>query len=273
MKQILILFLLALLTVGCQRQQEQEPIISSNPDSSATLYIVEDGDTVDYLDSKVRLKIAGPDRNEGSPMEIYSLIWKEISSPKSRSSSSFKSSKYNDDPYFNSEGIVNLVFYDPATGERHKLLDRKARIISFTSRSDYRLWEDDEDELENLQNHLQRKVKKGSIFYVIDDPLDEASAKSETSYLGIHRLYQSDLEGRNLRLISPPEVHVNSWYFADSAQNKISIRGMVDLDGDSVFDEIKDQEVKWYVRLDDPSKSQNLFDEDYLRDLKETYLE
>lgn len=258
MKQAIFYLIVILFLFGCS-QGSEKPTPFKSKENGVDL-IVEDGDTLDLLEEKIRIRIGELEKAKGSDRHFYPVHWVEVPKHEGRGGKG-KGGYYGE----HDEGLINFVFVDPNTGNRSKLLDHKAKIRSY----DYEKAEAEAGE-EDDGNTAWRKNKPGFIYYLIKEPLNLEDGSSVTE---LRRLYQSNVNGEELQLLSPPELDVYRWEFTDSSQTRIELRGSGDTDHDGIYNETADQKYLWLIDLEPEIKRVEVFDDHLLREIKEAYSE
>ncbi len=259
MKQALLLPILFLLLWGCSQEPER-PVPFKSEDNGVDL-IVENGDTLDFLDEKVRIRIMDFTMVIGSDLHLYPVQWLEL----------IGSEHDRGGPRWSDEGMVNLIFVDPKTRTKSKLLDHKAKILSYDFiKAGSSNVQNNKDNTEEGPDPWWHKTKPGNIFYVIQEPLNGGQSSSPVE---LRRLYQSDEKGDNLQLLSPPEIDVIRWAFTDSAQTRIEMKGCRDTDRDGKYEEKVDQAYIWFIDLESPEQKVEVIDSLLVREIKETFSE
>ena len=166
----------------------------------------------------------------------------------------------------NSEITWNLLFVNIDSKEQHLLLEDSWGIIqSFQEPADFIHSEEGAQ-----SNRKHRKFRTGHLFYKIiteDYNADDRLTTFDPSYL-----YQSNSFGKNLRLISPPNMDVREWAFIDSLNFQIELRGHVDRNNDGRFNNEDPYEV-WFAELGDSVQLTPLLTPAETDSLKKIYLD
>lgn len=148
----------------------------------------------------------------------------------------------------------NLAFYNIKTNETHLLIPGKQNSI-----------------ITNYPNNLDNdkpsnKKKENQLFYEIID--EDFNDDGEISFDDPKKLFTSNIDGSNLRSISPSYLNLISWKFVDKANNLIELRCSTDENNDGNFD--SDEAKKVIIAKIDSTNVNYLepFSKEFLYNLK-----
>lgn len=151
----------------------------------------------------------------------------------------------------------NILFYNTHTKEQYLLTKNKVLI------SDYFINTDKHKEASaNTDSEIQPKSK--FIFYVaksLDFNQNKHLDDNDPNYL-----YISNLEGKNFRLISPPQLNVESWEYIYNS-NKVILTARKDSNGNTKFDE-KDEIIAFEIDLNRDGKPIEIFSSELQKEIK-----
>lgn len=185
-----------------------------------------------------------------------------------------RSSSYED---YRGSGMVgyNMIFYNKTSGESHILLNKKALISKF----EY-LFGKKEPENPRNQNVTTNQPKQDSskklpskpqnqllLFHVIDsDTNADGKLDGADAIIG----YLSNLAGKSLQAITPPNTQLVSWIF-DQKSGAIFMTIRKDSDGDRKFTE-KDAIDFVRVNVSKPSVGKEIIDSKTQQELQKIML-
>ncbi|MEG4310745.1 hypothetical protein QUB36_17590 [Microcoleus sp. AT8-B1] len=138
----------------------------------------------------------------------------------------------------------NMIFYNKTNGESNILLNRKALISKFEYLPGKKDIENPSDQNEQTNQPKQNPSKKVSskpqnqllLFHIIDsDTNADGKLDDADAIVG----YLSNLAGKSLQAITPPDTQLMSWVF-DKKSGGIFVTIRKDSDGDRKFTEKDD---------------------------------
>lgn len=150
-------------------------------------------------------------------------------------------------------GHWNLVFYNSHTGEHHLLSKEKMIIESYSSQYKNEVKEEDD--------------KLPFLFYKIK--VDDYNQDKLLDHRDPTYLFITDLEGKNLKQISPKNMDLISWDYIKSS-NQFLISSKIDSDKNKKFDHY-DEIQSFLLPVDSLDQSKELFSEEFKDELKELF--
>jgi hypothetical protein len=157
----------------------------------------------------------------------------------------------------------NMIFYNKTSGESNILLNKKALIYRFEYLLGKKEPEEPSNQNEQTNQPTQNQSKKVSskpqnqllLFHIIDsDTNTDGKLHTADAVIG----YLSNLAGKSLQAITPPNTQLVSWVF-DEKNGGIFITIRKDCDGDRKFTE-KDDIDFVRVNVSKPSVGKEIID-------------
>jgi len=153
----------------------------------------------------------------------------------------------------------NMLFYNRKTGDTRLLTEDKYRISDFQANIETTHYVDDNINYEQVSNEL-----KGKILYTITDT--DYNGDDKLNYEDPEHLFVSDIDGTNLKRISPDNEDLSSYNIIPNS-NQIILQTLRDTNKDAKFDH--QDEYVWYkteivddnweiVEMIDPIKRKNI---------------
>ena len=162
---------------------------------------------------------------------------------------------------------LNLLFHNLQTGENHLLFPDTLAILK-----SYQIMGNTERNNIGQTTSLPEKIaldRKKFIFYEIvrdlnaDGKIDDKDPK---------RLYTSNLDGKNLTLVSPHNMHLLDWKFPKHNQNTIELVLLEDYNQSGIFNRKTDREVFIKTHLDSIGQFETIMDWKLIKEIKSKYL-
>ena len=197
-------------------------------------------------------------------MKAYSADFRQKISDEKNSERNPISSKLFSGKSSGSDTIgYNMIFYNKTSGESNILLNKKALIYKFEYLLGKKQPEDPSNQNEQTNQPTQNPSKKVSskpqnqllLFHIIDsDTNTDGKLDTADAVIG----YLSNLAGKSLQAITPPNTQLVSWVF-DEKNGGIFITIRKDSDGDRKFTE-KDAIDFVRVNASKPSVGKEIID-------------
>ncbi len=234
MKQT-IFILLTILIFSCNERQDR-------------IQVVED----ENLTQKQIDSVLDEYRFEYSRMVFIDSLEKgiiPISTQKARGGKRLSSDSYYADSY---PQYWNFIFYDLDSGETRLLTNKKSRISDFRT---------------NLKE-VGPILKKSVLFEMADTDYNE---DSKLTFFDPKQLFISDINGENLRRISPLNENLIEYQIVPNS-DKIIFQTQRDTNADKEFD--KKDELVWYlINLSKDSVPFEVLDEKERKEIENLYFQ
>jgi hypothetical protein len=247
MKNIILFSLISFL-FSCNRNNssfsEAEPVTSQD-----TLELKEN------IAEKLKLTIRNSEWVQHSNLLIY---------PVNVSNGNDRKDYIKSEGYYINE-ICNLLFYHLKTGEKYELFpDKQVIVVAYQSQP----WFNESTSEQQKKAVLSANWRDDKLFYTIIDTDINQNGKLDSN--DPHYLYMSDLDGKNLKKISPTGINMESWHFINAEKTRLELRGVSDTNGDKKYD-FQDTGLVFIIDLS-TDKTENLFPVEYQKGLEDKYI-
>lgn len=170
--------------------------------------------------SKTEINFGRSERVPTTPFYIY---------PISNSIEKTKLLEYSHIRKGSYKGYFNLIFHNIETNKNHFLLPKNENAIITTFPT-------------NLENDNPSKNRKED-FLFFEIIKDDYNNDGNLNYDDPKKLYISNLEGNNLRCISPANLNLLNWKFIDDSKTLIELRCSLDENNDHKFEQDEAKKV------------------------------